>query len=110
MSDQNAELKALIDIIFGLADAGIALAEKKDLLSVVVPKLEAVALSLPNAISNWNNLQGEVSGLVDLQAEQDLAAYVVSKFAVADAKSQAIVKQSLQLAIDAVSLAKAIKG
>lgn len=87
----NQELKAIIDLLATLEKAGADALGKKDFSTVTVPDLLPLLTQIPSVVSNFGNLKAEVGALLLPANQQDLEAYVLSKFTGVSAKAQAII-------------------
>lgn len=92
----NVELKALLALVFD----GIALGEqalaKVSLFTLLASAGQMLIGDLPPVIANWSDLMNEIKALSGSKQEQDLVAYIESRFAgVGNDKAQKILAASL---------------
>lgn len=106
------ELKQVVGAVVDVVDLGVAVGKdgigKEDVVTLfaAMPKLIS---SIGAGIEGAGKIPAE---LQDLSVEEaaELAAFVIAKLAVDDAKAKLIVEKSLKVAVAGFDLAKAIAG
>lgn len=76
----NAELKALIDLVFDSEEIILSLVKKQNYLSILSKVMSMVMGDVPSAALNWSDLSAELKALPGSVQETDLSAYVEQKF------------------------------
>lgn len=102
-------LKAVVDLGLAVVEAGVKISadgkvDAQDLGAVV-----AVIPAIPPAIAAGGQIPAELSDL-DSEEAAELAAHVMAKLAVDDAKARAVIEASLKVAVAVVGLVKAVKA
>lgn len=105
----NAELKALVGALIDTGKFVQLVIEKKGIDASEIVPAEGLAMELPGALGGLSAAKAQLAA-IDKAGEEDLAAFIMTKLALADAKQAAIVAKSFTLLIDGYELAQAIKA
>ena len=112
----NVELKAILTILFAFGKLAKDVVEKAGITQNIAD-LEVIAVGIPAAVSNFSDLQAEISALESNPAAMtDILAFIGSQFTgiSGDAHAQAILSAACKLiadiGVDGTELVKAIKG
>jgi hypothetical protein len=112
----NTELKAMIQTVFDIVSVVKGAIAKENFVTALLPALYKIAADIPAVVSNWSDLQAEVSALSGASADADLVAFVVSQVAgvTSNAQAQSVISAALDLIVcvgqKAIALEQAIKN
>lgn len=105
------ELTEVVDLALGLADLGIGVAKDKKVdvkdLGLLLSKAPGLIRDAVSAAEGIDKVPAELSDLSAEEASQ-LAAHVVVRLSVDDAKAKLIVEKALHAAVASYELGKAI--